>query len=182
MARDLFDVVTWRRFQWSIFDPEVKAGIIAEFERPEDGAAYYAGLERYFAKHIERARRFVWSLTVPLPEDHPKLMVFGGDCTLTPARILVEEVDGVSRVRLYPEDIQEPVKGIDYDALMLEPGDGSVTKASLLGRDNLDPTVPRHKYSFFPLNYAILLCEDHNSLTGNPSFQDNLLNTLLSRD
>lgn len=52
-------------------------------------------LARYFEKHLERARRFVWSLTVPLPEQPYKLIVFGGDCALTPARILVEEVNAV---------------------------------------------------------------------------------------
>jgi hypothetical protein len=72
--------------------------------------------------------------------------------------------------------------GVDYDALLLEPGDGSVTKASLLGRNALDPSVKRHKYSFPPLDHAIFLCEKHNSLTGNVNFQDNLLNELLSRD
>ena len=30
--------------------------------------------------------------------------------------------------------------------------------------------------------YAIFLCEDHAALTGNLSFQDNLLNALLSAD
>ena len=83
---------------------------------------------------------------------------------------------------MYPHEMSNPRPEVDYDALLLEPGDGSVTKASLLGRDNLDPGIARHKYSFFPLDYAFLLCEEHNSLTGNISFQDNLLNTLLSRD
>ena len=31
--------------------------------------------------------------------------------------------------------------------LMIEPGDGSVTKASLLARDSLDPARPRHRWS-----------------------------------
>ena len=139
-------------------------------------------LEAYFHKTIERARRFVWSLTVPLPEQHPTLIVFGGDCTMTPARILVEEVEGVSTIRMHAEDILYPEPGVDYDKLLMEPGDGAVTKASLLGRNVLDPSVPRHKFSFFPLDHAILLCEEHNSLTGNISFQDNLLNALLIRD
>ena len=65
---------------------------------------------------------------------------------------------------------------------MLEPGDGTVTKASLLARESLDPTVPRHEYSHFPLDYAFFLCERHDRLTGNPSFQDNLLHALLSVD
>ena len=143
---------------------------------------YLAGLEKFFDKTIERARRFVWSLTVPLPENHPALIVFGGDCHLTPARIIVEEVEGKSLVRMHPDQITQPIKNIDYEALLLEPGDVTVTKASLLGRNVLDPSVPRHKYSFFPLDHAVLLCEEHNSLTGNISFQDNLLNALLIRD
>lgn len=182
LDRDLFDVAIWRRFQWSIFDPVVRRRILARFDDPGKGEAYLAALERYFDKRLERARRFVWSLTVPLPDGHPKIVVFGGDCTLTPARILVEEVDGESKVRMYPHEISRPVSGVDYDALMLEPGDGSVTKASLLARDTLDPSVPRHEYSFFPLDHAVLLCEKHNALTSNIAFRNNLLNELLSRD
>jgi pimeloyl-ACP methyl ester carboxylesterase len=182
LKRDLFDVEIWRRFQWSIFDPAVRKRILARFEDATDGEAHLEAFERYFEKRLERARRFVWSLTVPLPAGHPKIVVFGGDCTLTPARIVVEEVDGESLVRMYPAQIANPVPGVDYDSLMLEPGDGSVTKASLLARNTLDPSVPRHKYSFFPLDHAVLLCEKHNALTGNVEFRNNLLNELLSRD
>ncbi len=182
LDRDLYDVEIWRRFQWSIFDPQVRERIIARYEDEAAGQAYLKILEAYFEKNLERARRFVWSLTIPLPEPHPKLIVFGGGCTLTPARIIVEEVNGESIVRLYPEDVVNKVTGVDYDALMLEPGDGSVTKASLLARNVLDPGIKRHKYSFFPLDYSLILCEEHNSLTGNINFQDNLLNALLSRD
>lgn len=71
---------------------------------------------------------------------------------------------------------------VDYDSLMLEPGDGVVTNASLLARQTLDLSIPRHKYSFFPLNYSFFLCEHHDQLTGNISFQDNLLHALLNRD
>ena len=143
---------------------------------------YRKTLEAYFEKSLERARRFVWSLTVPLPEGHPGLIVFGGDCSPTPARILVEEVDGISEIRMYPDEVTMPEPGVDYDALLLEPGDASVTKASLLGRNTIDPSVRRHEYSFFPLHHVFLLCEEHNSLTGNVSFQNNLLHSLLSLD
>lgn len=182
LKRDLYDVEIWRRFQWSIFDPKVRTRILSRFEDENQGKEYLKTFEEYFEKHLERARRFVWSLTINLPEGHPKLIVFGGGCTLTSARIIVEEIEGESVIRLYPEDIKNRIEGIDYDALMLEPGDGSVTKASLLARNVLDPSVKRHKYSFFPLNYSLILCEKHNSLTGNINFQDNLLNALLSRD
>lgn len=182
LDRDLFDVNIWRRFQWSIFDPEVRKELLAKFDDKAKGKAYLSTLEAYFEKQLERARRFVWSLTIPLEEPHPKLTVFGGACHLTAARLIVEEVNGESIIRMHPDEITMPVDGIDYDALLLEPGDGSVTKASLLGRNVLDPSVKRHKYSYFPLDNSFFLCVSHRGLTGNLNFQDNLLNTLLSRD
>ncbi len=180
LQRDLFDVDIWRRFQWSVFDPVVRARLAAGFD---DGAAaerHLQLLEHYLEKYLERARRFVWSLTVREAESPVSLIVFGGDCQLTPARLLVEEVDGESRLRLWPREIARPLPGIDYEHLMLEPGDGSVTKASLLGRTQLDPRIARHRYSYFPLAYTLLSCEHHSRLTGNLQFQDNLLHVLLS--
>lgn len=182
LDRDLFDVRIWRRFQWSIFNPEVRRRILDGAENGQAGPAHLATLERYFEKRLERARRFVWALTVPLPEAHHKLIVFGGDCELTPARLLVEEVNGVSEIRLWPEQVSNPLPGVDYDQMMLEPGDGTVTKASLLARHSLDPFVARHRYVDFPLDYSFFLCERHDALTGNVSFQDNLLHALLSVD
>ena len=182
LKRDLFDVNVWRRFQWSIFDPKVRKRFLDRYEDTAKGQADLAVFEQYFEKHLERARRFVWSLSIPLPDEHPKLVIFGGGCNLTSARIIVEEVNGESMVRMHPNEIIRPVSDVDYDALLLEPGDGSVTKASLLGRNTLDPSVKRHADIHVPIKQSFFLCEAHNSLTGNLNFQDNLLNTLLSRD
>lgn len=181
LVRDQFDVEVWRRFQWSVFDPRVRARIVESLSTEAEANARLGVLERYFEKHLERARRFLWSLTVPV-EDPIPLIVFGGDCELTPARLLVEEVEGESMLRLWPREVSRRVPGIDYGRLMLEPGDGLVTKASLLGRTDLDPRQPRHRYSFFPLDYAFFLCEKHEELPGSPSFLDNLLHALLSAD
>lgn len=182
LDRDLFDIDIWRRFEWGIFAPKVRERVRQRFANPAAGEAYLALLERYMDKHLERARRFVWSLTVAAPGEKNWLVLFGGDCEPTPARILVEEVDGDSRVALYPSEVQRPVAGIDYERLMLEPGDGVVTKPSLLARTVLDPSVPRHRFSHFALKYPVLFCEDHNQLPGNLTFQDNLLHILLSAE
>jgi hypothetical protein len=182
LERDLFDVEVWRRFQWGMFDPDVRARIAARFADPVAADGELALRERAFGRCLDRARRFTWSLTVPEPEGGPRAIVFGGDCTLTPARALVEEQDGDSVLRLYPAEVRDRRPGVDYDALMLEPGDGTVTKASLLARQSLDPGVPRHRWSVFPIDYPVFLCAEHDRLTGHPGFQDNLLHALLSVD
>lgn len=155
LERDVFDAQTWRRFGWSVFDPDVEARVRARaVERGEDADAVLDTLHRYFEKRLERARRFVWSLTVPVPPDaHARMIVLGGDCTPTPARLLVEEDDGDSVVRLFPGEVKHRAPGVDYSRLMLEPGDGEVTKPSLLARESLDPSKPRHRYIHVPMEY-----------------------------
>ena len=181
LDRDQFDVELWRRFEWGVFDPAIRERIR---RRHDDGIGAEAALRRVeaaFEARLERARRFVWALTVEVETPVP-LVVFGGDCRRTPARIVVEEIEGTSFVRLWPREILRPVVGIDYDRLMLDPGDGAVTKASLLARTSIDPTVPRHRYTDFPLSYSFLLCAPHDGLARNRSFQDNLLDALLRPD
>ncbi len=182
LQRDIFDAYIWERFQWSVFDKTVQARVVDRFADPRRGRTYLELLERFFRKHIERGRRFVWSLSIPVEQPRVRYVVFGGDCELTPARILVEEVAGESVVRLDPDRVAVRLAGIDYQRRMLEPGDGRVTKASLLARQTLDPSVPRHRYSFFPLDYSVLYCAPHDTLTADINFQDNLLNILLSSD
>ena len=188
LDRDLFFVGTWISYQWSVFDPAVEKRVTARFTNAAEGRQRLGLLHDYFAKRIERARRFVWSLTYNASQNAPvRLVVFGGDCTLTPARVVEEHKPGSSAeaqgiVRLLPNAIKVPYPGIDYSRLMLEPGDGEVTKPSLLARQSLDPTVSRSEDVFFPLAYAFFLCVDHAHLTGNINFQDNLLNVLLERE
>jgi pimeloyl-ACP methyl ester carboxylesterase len=164
---ELFDTATWLRHGWSIF----AAG------RPPPGEAE----RRAFAHHLERGRRMAWMLSVNEPVSPIRYVLFGGDCHLTPARLLVETVDGRDITRLTPSEIKAPQPGVNYEELMLEPGDSRVTKPSLLARETLDPSAPQHEDSFLPLAYAFFLCEPHDTLTGNINFQDNLLNVLLTR-
>ncbi len=179
---DPFNLSTWQRFEWSIFNPELRRRIIQSHALEADGLAAVELLERYFHKHLERGRRFMWSLTVRMERTPWQLVVFGGACNLTPARMVVEDTGQDYLLHLTPGDISRPRPGINYEQLMLEPGDGVVTKASLLARESLDPFVPRHKWCHFPLHYPLFLCEEHSQLTTNLTFQDNLLNFLFNRD
>lgn len=176
---DLFDGKTWRRYRWSIFDPAVEARIRAA--RGNDAQAYLAALGRFFDYRLERSRRFLWALSTPEPATQIRYVLFGGDCDLTPARLALEEIAGMPTARLYPDQIRGRVAGVPYAKLMLEPGDGSVTKPSLLARETLDPSAPQNEDSVIPIAYSFFLCEHHEKLTSNINFQDNLLNVLLTR-
>ncbi len=176
---DLFDGETWRRYRWSIFDPATEARIRAQHGAESD--EYLAALRRFFDFRLERARRFLWALSTPEPATPIRYVLFGGDCTLTPARLALENDGGTPTARLYPGEIRHPVPGVRYDEIMLEPGDGKVTKPSLLARETLDPSAPQNEDSFIPIAYWFFLCERHDRLTGNINFQDNLLNVLLTR-
>lgn len=168
--RDVFDVKTWRDLQWSVFDPETDKRI---------GAARAALLQRYFAKQLVRAGHLQKALQREQPPSATKLIVFGADCALTASRVLVESDHGRMVPRYESKTILHPLLDRPYDKLTQEPGDGLVTKASLLGRQSLDPTVQNR--GGFPIAFSFFLCAQHSDVPGNINFQDNLLNALLSR-
>lgn len=183
LNRDQFSAEEfWQRFGFSVFNKEVYQRIRQHSQTEAEAKQKLALLQRYFSKQLERARRFSWSLSVPLKESKLRYIVFGGDCLETPARAVVEEVDGESVLRLWPNEIAKPIKGVNYKALMFAPGDGTVSKASLLARHQSDPRLARHKYSNFDIDYPIFLCEKHDTMTANVNFQNNLLHALLSAD
>lgn len=178
LADELYDPATWQRYRWSVYDPAIEARVRAD--RSGDADARLAALRGYFAFRLERARRFAWMLSTPEPATPIRYVLFGGDCTLTPARIVVEDDGSGPRTHFSPESVRT---GADLELLeqaMLEPGDGRVTKPSLLVRETIDPTAPQHEESFLPIAYFFFLCEAHDQLTSNVSFQDNLLNVLLT--
>jgi pimeloyl-ACP methyl ester carboxylesterase len=165
---ELFSPETWKKFAWSVYDPTAS--------RQADAALRQA----FFNQQLERARRLAWMMSVQEPVSPVHYILFGGGCHPTPARLLLERSANREYVRLHPADIVNPQKGLDYQALMTDPGDDRVTKPSLLARETLDPSAPYHEDSYLPLAYSFFLCDQHANLTSNPHFQDNLLHTLLS--
>ena len=178
---DLYSPKTWERFQWGLYSPQVKAQLLKAAKSPADADNHLAILKAYFERHLYRAKQFQLSLSQPFMNPEYSIVAFGGNCQPTVSRVVFENINGTLTPRLYPKDIKNPKPNIDYKRVMLEPGDGAVTKPSLLARDYLDPTIPRMMNNFFPLDYAFFLCNPHRDLTGNVNFQDNLLNELLMR-
>ena len=90
LARDVFDLDTWRELRWCLFDPVVRERTIAHHGGGAAGRRYLAALERYFARHLGRARRFATLLAEPSPAGDARPYLFGGDCHHTLARLVVE--------------------------------------------------------------------------------------------
>ena len=178
---DLYSPQTWRTFQWGVFSPQVKQQLLNNANSAADAQMHLEILQAYFTRHLLRAKQFHLSLSQPFDNPEYSIVAFGGNCQPTVARVLFEDIDGELVPRFYPKNIKYPKPNLNYHRLMLEPGDGAVTKPSLLARDKLNPTIPRMMNNFFPLDYAFFLCNPHRDLTGNINFQDNLLNELLMR-
>jgi pimeloyl-ACP methyl ester carboxylesterase len=206
---DPFSARTWQRYGWNIFSPEVKARVIgrrgeAYYRMLTERFREYGERARRFSWSLtvcpdydEKMQRCATGMVEP----PLRYVVFGGSCSETPARAVLQrkeagrEAQGADQgadqeadqagsqwlIRFRPSEVSGANDRHWLETLMFDPGDGTVTKPSLLARDALNPLTPRHEYSYFPLGYAFLLCEDHSTLTGNPHFQNNLLDVLLTR-
>ncbi len=178
---DVYSTETWERFQWGLYSPQLKQQLIDESENKAEAEIRLATLKAYFSRHLARAEQFHLSLSKPFDNPRYSIVAFGSNCTPTLAKIVFEEINGKLTPRFSARDIKYPRPGINYERLMYKPGDGAVTKPSLVARVDIDPSIPRMTDNFFPLDYAFFLCHRHLGLTGNVNFQDNLLNELLMR-
>jgi hypothetical protein len=109
-----------------------------------------------------------------------KPLLLGGDCVPTPRRLVFESVAGESVARLRPEQILVPSPGIDYEALMFAPGDGSVTVSSLLSRQDMSREVPRHEQEGLEPGRELIVCARHDALTSDDDLLDALIEHLLA--
>lgn len=176
---DLFSVATWRDYHVGPFSPAVRERLRRRF--PAAGAVerHLRELETGFERALVRGERFQRRLAEPLGASRVRFFVFGSGCAATAARCLLEREAGALVLRGRPEEIRYPVAGIDYHGRMLEPGDGSVTKSSLLGLPSL--VGGRSGEPVFPLAGAVFVCAPHESLPSSPTFLDNLFHVLLYR-
>ncbi len=179
IAFDFYDPETWRSRRWSVFSPEVSARVVASAPDAVQGEAQLAALQAQFVHHLLRAKRFQLALSAPVRANGVEVAAFGGDCSMTPARAVLDHDKDGERLVIRPGDVKSRVPGVDYERLLLQPGDGLVTRDSQLGRGlEVAPGMPG---GIFPIVQSFFLCELHDQLSVNPYFQNNLLNFLLAR-
>jgi pimeloyl-ACP methyl ester carboxylesterase len=192
-AIDLYDPEVWRRYRWSAAnDPAFREayarGVVRGQESPMKTGTL-ADLDAYLDAVLVRARRFHEALDAPEPSagaSPVKLFAFGGDCEETLAAVVIirDDKSGEWITLTRPKSL----KTVDGRRLtreeviraMYEPGDGRVTRASLLGLRAGAPRTSALYDSPLPLAYAAFACDLHSDLQSNRTLQDNALTLLVN--
>jgi pimeloyl-ACP methyl ester carboxylesterase len=172
---DLYDVEVWKRYGWGAINAE-------DFRRTYDGNV--EDLDAYLANTLKRARRFHEALDAVESSESPVvLLAIGGDCeeTLSALVLLRDQKRNrwltLIRPREYRTSSGVKMSKAKVTEAMYAPGDGRVTRSSLLG-ENLIKT--RNRITGFTLShYAVFGCDLHGQLQRNKSLQDNALTAIV---
>jgi pimeloyl-ACP methyl ester carboxylesterase len=190
---DLYDPEVWRRYKWSAAnDPAFREayarGVVRGQESPTKTGTL-SELDAYFEAALNRARRFHEALDAPAPgagASPVRLFAFGGDCEETLAAVVITRDEKAGRlVTLTRPKSLKTVDGrrltrADVVRAMYEPGDGRVTRSSLLGLGLAAPRASALYDSPLPLVYAAFTCDLHSDLQNNRTLQDNALTLLVN--
>lgn len=188
---DLYDPATWREYGWSpLDDPAFLKRYTKGHWRDEEVSRTPGSLdelEKYFAAVLDRARRFHDALdaAAPDPARPVALYAFGGDCEETLSAPVMRRDPRTNRwqtitqPRPFRNTLGQEWKRKEVERAMFEPGDGRVTRRSLLGETHAPPRRSGLFNSPFPLSYAVFACDLHSDLQTNKTLQDNALTLLI---
>lgn len=173
---DLYDPEAWKRYGWSA---------LHRVQSPNGTNGQTTELDAYLAATLRRARRFHQALDAVEPENSPVvLLAVGGDCeeTLNSPVLLRDEKRNrwvtLTRPREFRTSTGVKVPEKMVTAAMYVPGDGRVTRSSLLG-ENLFK-LPGYQTGFTLSRYAVFGCDLHGQLPRNKTLQDNALTAIVS--
>jgi pimeloyl-ACP methyl ester carboxylesterase len=163
---DLYDIDLWMKNRWSVFSEQTQARM-----HPRALAAAQA----VFRNNLEQARHFQTALAVPMPDTPTEVALFGGDCSQTESRAVLEGTSGSYHLAFSEDQIRVRRQNVNYRELLSAPGDGLVTRESASARKAFDYLSAAPRQELFPVAQTTFFCERHSLLTGNPFFQNNLL-------
>ena len=208
LAVDLYDPESWRRYGWAAAcvpsekksaargkdkrgaEPKGDAKVGKEDGRdarsPQEGCDA-ARFDAYLSVVLQRAARFHEAIDAAGGNEASpvQLFAFGGDCeeTLAAPVILRDEKRGRwvthTHARSFRSSSGRKFSRREFVNAAYEPGDGRVTRSSLLG-SGLGPGRKSRLYdSSLPLAYAAFACDLHGYLQTNKTLLDNALTLLV---
>jgi pimeloyl-ACP methyl ester carboxylesterase len=184
LTLDLFDPASWKKYGWSpIFSDEFRRKFASEEHRkvsdhPSQNKLQI--LEAYLAETLYRARRFQQALDAGTEQSPVMLLAIGGDCeeTLNAPVILRDQKKSRWLTLLRPIEYRTSagmrISKRQVTEAMYAPGDGRVTRTSLLGQ-NLTSDHSRRSIAL----QAVFGCDLHGQLQRNKSLQDNALTAIV---
>ena len=186
---DLYDPANWQLYGWSIaYDPEFRKRFAKRkiLEKTAKEHSPTKVLEAHLSAILERTKLFHQALDVPVEGVSPvPLLAFAGDCdaTLNAAIIYYDKKSKRWVTITSPKELRafDGHKISREDALraMYLPGDGRVTRASVLG-ENLEGVSRQSSYqTSLPIVHAFFACGGHGGLHNNSILQDNALSVLV---
>ncbi|OLE51261.1 MAG: hypothetical protein AUG51_23820 [Acidobacteria bacterium 13_1_20CM_3_53_8] len=189
---DLYDPASWLRYGWSAYgDPDFRQRFV-EGRMHGDYAPLKPGsledLDAYFAAALHRAKRFHEALDMQVDGQTPvPLFAFGGDCeeTLDAPVLMRDRKTGrwvtLVRPRSFVTSSGKKISRETALEAMYMPGDGRVTRRSLLGADLPGSHSSDSLFNTpLPISYAIFACDLHGKLQNNKNLLDNALTTLVN--
>ena len=189
---DLYDAETWKHYGWSpINDPEYRRRYERTGTQTEGAHARRQSLDEldaYLVAVLQRAKLFHAALDAPPDGASPvMLLAIGGDCeeTLNAPVILRDTKRNrwltLTRPREYSTTGGKRISKRAAIEAMYAPGDGRVTRRSLLGED-LNGSRPSGAVfdSPLPLTYSVFGCDLHGALQKNKVLADNALTALVN--
>jgi pimeloyl-ACP methyl ester carboxylesterase len=163
---DLQDVATWKRFGWGPYGSRSRL----EGFTKEDLEVYPSFLEAA----LQRARAFHDALArTPRTPCPVRVSILGGDCLPTLARGIVSSREG-QPPRFEPRTRREA-------EVMLEAGDGRVTRASLLASHVPGAEDHHDVCGIQEASEVFVGSADHHGIYREPTFQSILMRMLLRR-
>jgi hypothetical protein len=192
LAVNLYDHEVWQRYGWSpINSPQFRHRYAevngeADVALPEGGKL--ASLDLYLMATLKRAQRFHEAMDAISGSDPPvTLLAIGGDCeeTLNSPVVIRDRKQDRWITLIRPHEFTSAsgtrFKESQVTEAMYAPGDGRVTRASLLGENlgRIQLGTDNVGYNL-PLTYAVFGCDLHGQLPRNKSLQDNALTAIVS--
>ena len=168
MDADLHDLATWDRLGWGPFRPfpPRRRGDESETSRERDDHV------RFLEAALARARAFHDALAARPESPCPvRVVLLGGDCLPTPARVIVQGPRGTPP-RFEPWTRAE-------SQILLEAGDGRVTRASAAGTHLPGAEDSESGTGFAEVAQAVFGDAEHHGIYAEPTFQSLLLRQLL---
>jgi hypothetical protein len=187
---DLYDPANWKLFGWSIaHDPDFRKRFAREKSLPDSANNHSAVnvLDLHLAAILERTKLFHEALDAPVNGPAPvQLLAFVGDCDQTlNAAVLFHDK---KRERWITVTSAKEIRAADGTKIsrnsvieaMYAPGDGRVTRASVMGEHLEGIGIQSPYQTVLPIAHAFFACGGHGGLQNNTILQNNALSVLVN--